>query len=93
MGSVCGSVQCCSGLWFGYAGCFMSLAKTLSKYPKLGSVTPRPKNTSAKCACGKVGKFFTEIQWDWMRGNDDVFWSCEEHKKDLEFHTGGAKWE
>ena len=70
----------------------MSIAKTLSKYPKLGGCMKKPKNTSAKCACGELGKFKVDIQWDWMRGNDDVVWSCKLHRKDLNFHTGGAKW-
>lgn len=69
------------------------MADLLKKYPKLGSVRPRPRNCSAKCSCGNVGKFKTEIQWDWMRGNDDVVWACEEHKKDIVFLTGGAKWQ
>ena len=71
----------------------MGIASTLAKYPKLGDVERRPKNTSAKCGCGKVGTCRVEIRWDWMRGNDDVFWSCDEHKRDLAFHTGGAKWQ
>lgn len=64
-----------------------------SKYPKLGTAMKRSKNTTAKCKCGEVGKFLVDIQYDYMRGNDDVVWACEEHKRDLEFLTGGAKWE
>ena len=71
----------------------MSLEKTLSKYPKIGSVRARPKNTCAKCKCGAIGKFNTEIQMDWMRGNDEYYWSCELHKKDVAFLTNNAKWQ
>ncbi len=55
------------------------------QYPVIGSVRPRNKNTSAKCKCGEVAKFRPEIQVNYFRGDDEVVWACNEHKRDVEF--------
>lgn len=55
------------------------------KYPLIGSVRPRKKNTSAKCGCGNTGQYMTDIQVNYMRGDDVVVWSCDEHKRDIDF--------
>lgn len=60
----------------------------MNKYPRVTSVQNRNKNTSAKCKCGRLGKFKSVVEWDYFRGNDDVYWSCETHKKDVKFLTG-----
>lgn len=65
----------------------------MSKYPRVGSVAARSKNTSAKCKCGAVAKFKTTVEVNVFRGDDEVVWSCNEHKKDcsfLVFGQGGA---
>ena len=55
------------------------------KYPLIGAVRPKKKNTCAKCKCGETAKFMTEIQVNYFRGDDDVLWSCDLHKKDVDF--------
>ena len=55
----------------------------MSKYPRIGETVKRKKNNCAKCRCGEVAKFKVHIQLDYMRGNDEVIWSCESHKKDV----------
>ncbi len=66
---------------------------TMSKYPRVGSVAAKSKNTSAKCKCGAVAKFKTTVEVNVFRGDDEVIWSCNEHKKDCSFLVdwqGGA---
>ena len=58
---------------------------TMCNYPKIGLVERRPKNTSARCRCGTIGKYQIHIQVNWFRGDDEVVWACEGHKKDVEF--------
>ena len=55
------------------------------KYPKVGNIISRKKNTNAKCGCGLVASFKTEIQQTYMRGDDMVIWSCDTHKNDAGF--------
>ncbi len=65
----------------------------MSKYPRVGSVAAKSKNTSAKCKCGAVAKFKTTVEVNVFRGDDEVVWSCNEHKKDCSFLVdwqGGA---
>ncbi len=62
---------------------------TRKNYPVIGRVLKRPQNTAATCKCGKVGKYITEIQFNYMRGDDGCEWACEGHKNDLEFLLGG----
>lgn len=61
----------------------------MSKYPRVGSVAARSKNTSAKCKCGAVAKFKTTVEVNVFRGDDEVVWSCNEHKKDCSFLVCG----
>lgn len=56
-----------------------------SKYPRISEVEKRPKNTNAKCKCGAIGKNIVVIQVNYMRGDDDVVWACEDHKRDINF--------
>ena len=62
----------------------------MNKYPRIGNVLPKKKNTSAKCRCGAVAKHKTTVQVDIFRGDDEVFWACDEHKNDCAFLLGGA---
>ncbi|EAW8084279.1 hypothetical protein AAC57_002105 [Salmonella enterica subsp. enterica] len=62
----------------------------MSKYPRVGGVLSKKKNTSAKCRCGAVAKYKTTVQVDIFRGDDEVFWSCAEHKNDCVFLLDGA---
>jgi len=55
------------------------------KYPRIERVNKRHRNTCARCKCGKLAKFKSEIQLNYMRGDDLVFWACDAHKKDFEF--------
>ncbi len=58
-------------------------------FPRIGRVLKQRLNHQAKCKCGKVGKFKTEIHYNYMRGDDDQVWSCDAHAKDLTFLLGG----
>lgn len=51
----------------------------------VSKITKRPKNTCAKCKCGEIAKYKTEIKINQFRGDDEVFWSCEKHKNDCGF--------
>jgi len=57
------------------------------KYPNIGQVDSREKATQAKCPCGEIAKFKSHIQWNYFRGEDDVVWSCDKHKRDVDFHV------
>ena len=52
----------------------------MSKYPRVGGVSAKSKNTSAKCKCGAVAKYKTTVEVNIFRGDDEVVWSCNEHK-------------
>lgn len=56
-------------------------------YPNISGIIKKPKNTCATCKCGEIGKFIIIVQVDYFRGDDDYLWSCDEHKRDLEFLT------
>jgi hypothetical protein len=60
----------------------------MKQYPRIGEVQKKPKNTQAKCRCGEVGKFRIHVQFDYMRGNDEVYWACPDHKSDVIFLAG-----
>lgn len=55
------------------------------QYPKISGVIKKPKNKTVKCKCGQVAKFQTVIQVNYFRGDDDFIWSCDEHRRDLDF--------
>ena len=55
------------------------------QYPLVKSVIKASKNTSAKCKCGNVAKFKAEICYNYFRGDDDLIWSCDDHKRSLIF--------
>ncbi len=55
------------------------------KYPRVLEVEKRSKNNSAKCKCGDIAKFRSHIAFNEMRGDDDVIWACNDHKRDLVF--------
>ena len=57
-------------------------------YPRIGQTQKKPKNTQAKCQCGEIGKFRVHVQFDYMRGNDEVYWACQNHRGDVGFLTG-----
>lgn len=52
---------------------------------RISNIFVKRKNITAKCKCGKVAKFRTEIQVNKFRGDDEFVWSCDEHKNDCEF--------
>ena len=43
----------------------------------------RPRNTSARCPCGRLGVYKVDLEWSWFRGEDTVAWRCDEHKRDV----------
>lgn len=60
------------------------------QYPRLTATLVRDKNTQEKCKCGEVGKFKIEVQVNYFRGDDEYYWCCEKHKKDIEFLLGDS---
>lgn len=60
----------------------------MSKYPRIGGISAKTKNTSARCKCGATAKHKTTIEMNVFRGDDEVLWSCNEHKKDCAFLIG-----
>ncbi len=58
-------------------------------YPRISNTSKRDRNSVAKCQCGKVAKFMTFIQFNYMRGDDEGVWSCADHKNDLDLLIGG----
>lgn len=56
----------------------------LDRYPCISETEKKPKNTTAKCLCGKMGKFRVIIQVNIFRGDDKVEWRCEAHKRIVE---------
>ena len=50
-------------------------------YPRVGHVEKKYKNTHARCPCGQIGKYQVHVQTNWFRGDDEVEWRCEEHKR------------
>lgn len=55
------------------------------EYPLISRTQKRDKNTCAKCKCGEIGRYKVTIETCIFRGEDEVAWSCEDHKKDAEF--------
>jgi len=50
------------------------------KYPRVREIKHKANNTSAKCECGKVGRYKTTIEVNYFRGDDESYWRCDEHK-------------
>lgn len=67
----------------------------LSNYPRIGGTRKlKPKKAKChKCRCGELATHATTVQFWHMRGDDEDYYTCETHKNDVEFLTGGAKWE
>ncbi len=59
----------------------------MKKYPKIGRTYRHEKNNCAQCRCGAIGRYKVDIAYTYMRGDDDVVWACEKHKKDIEYLT------
>ena len=55
------------------------------QYPRIGRTDNHLKNTSAICHCGEVGKYKVHIEYTFMRGEDEVIWACQHHKKDTDY--------
>ena len=53
----------------------------LDRYPRISETEKKPRNTSARCPCGKMGEYRVTIQVNIFRGDDEVEWRCEAHKK------------
>jgi hypothetical protein len=56
-------------------------------YPRVGGCKAQPKNTIAVCWCGELANSKTTIECSYMRGDDDVVWTCDEHKNQLPLTT------
>lgn len=61
------------------------------KYPTIGRVELRKKNTCAKCRCGAIGIAKVHIEVSWFRDEDEVVWACEEHKRQPEYLLGAMQ--
>ena len=57
----------------------------MKDYPRIGRIDRHNKNICAKCRCGELGTAKVHVEYTYMRGEDEVVWACEKHKKDLEF--------
>ena len=51
------------------------------KYPRVSKITYKVNNTSAKCECGELGRYKVMIEVNYFRGDDEVYWRCDKHKK------------
>ncbi len=58
------------------------------QYPRIGQLQKKDKNTQAKCRCGEIGKRKVHIQVSWFRGEDEVVWSCMNHRNDVDYLLG-----
>ena len=59
------------------------------KYPRIGSVRKRnKKHKQGRCKCGEVAPYRVDVEFNYMRGDDGVFWACEQHKNDVNFLIG-----
>jgi hypothetical protein len=57
-------------------------------YPRISKLSKYPKHwTRGKghCRCGNIGTYTATIEYNYMRGDDDVVAVCDEHKHNLEF--------
>ena len=61
----------------------------MRNYPKLGKVTKLKK--PPMCKCGEVALYHVEVQINNMRGDDDFYFACESHKRDLSFLRGDIR--
>ena len=51
----------------------------MAKYPRLGSVRPK-KGIQQKCeACAEKGTHFVEVEFTYMRGEDEFYKACNRH--------------
>lgn len=69
-----------------------NLLKKLSKYPRIGNVEKHPRNTSERCLCGAMAKYRVEIQVNFFRGDDEIEWRCQEHKRSIEVNLTEVIW-
>jgi len=59
-----------------------------NKYPRKGSTQLRDKNTQALCRCGAIAKRKIHIEVNCFRGDDEVIWSCMNHRNDVDYLLG-----
>ena len=53
-------------------------------YPVIGRVENKPKSRGVFCkACGEPATCKVHIEVSWFRGEDEVYWSCDNHKNDV----------
>lgn len=61
----------------------------MANYPRIGQTEKRFKNTAPNCKiCKGIGKYRVHIEVDWFRGDDEVEWRCEEHKRTVSKENG-----
>jgi hypothetical protein len=52
------------------------------KYPRLGSLSKSDRVRNKECdCCDQKATHLIDVQWDYMRGNDDVAKVCDRHAK------------
>lgn len=54
------------------------------KYPCLGGSRPIPARKNKKCQiCGEKAAHFVAVQFDFLRGDDEVYQLCQSHKDQM----------
>lgn len=51
------------------------------EYPRIASINQLPKVNF--CPCGRVATWAVEVQVNWMRGEDETVFRCDQHKRDI----------
>ena len=53
------------------------------KYPRINNI--RKLKKVPMCKCGEVATSQTTVQVNDFRGDDEVYYTCDSHKRDLTF--------
>lgn len=56
-------------------------------YPLISGAS-KHKKKGVKCKCGENSTYKTFVQFNYFRGDDEMFFTCEKHKKDISFLIG-----
>ena len=55
----------------------------MSKYPRINGI--RKLKKVPMCLCGEVATNQTTVQVNLFRGDDDIYFTCDKHKRDLDY--------
>ena len=59
---------------------------TKQKYPRISD--QRKLKKVPMCKCGEIARYLVTIQINNFRGDDEVEYACESHRRDMEFLRG-----